>query len=195
MRKVTAIMWEAFWPLKGMKMQPTKKRAITKCVIACIATASCFNAVDALAEPYEPNTQTLSGVPTEHTISGPVSSALRQTQVVWTATNPTATTREVNLGYLMISTTGDGLVPAAYIIQPCGGSSDFEVNTTSGRMPSHVKIVQGRRDSPSTWITDLAEGSQPATRVDINLDTAPFAGVYTTCVSVTAVADDPVVPG
>lgn len=190
-------MWEAFWPLKGMKMQPTKKRTIAKCIITAIACAHpLISAIPAAAYTIGP--QTLFGPQVATRITGKVTTTLMIPVVEWTAYENETSTREISYGVLKIHADGAGAAPSAYLVGPCNGAPDFTVTVNDEEAGPHitVSLVDGLaiQGGPEKLIDANETGRHDAV-MNVNLTQAPMAGEYRTCVGVMAMADDGIVAG
>ncbi|ENT3637800.1 hypothetical protein ACFERN_000803 [Salmonella enterica] len=174
-------------------MQPTKKRAIAKCVITAAAIGiGCAAVSEATAYMLSP--RTMSGQQVDTSVAANVTSGLMTPTVDWIPANPTTTTRPVTLGTLKITATGVAGAPEAYLVGPCNGAGDYTL-TVNDVETGQDFVVTLNNDAPihasdrSTILDASADMNHSAT-VEVKVNKAPAAGMYRTCIGVTALADD-----
>ncbi|EEE7362578.1 hypothetical protein C8721_000181 [Salmonella enterica subsp. enterica serovar Berta] len=174
-------------------MQPTKKRAIAKCVITAAAIGlTCAAATEAGA--YEPTPKTLWGPQVNTSITTKVTNALMTPIVDWEPAEPEATAADVTLGSLKIHAAGTGIAPEAYVVAPCNGQNTYTVTINDEDAGEHFVVYMegGARvgsGSPE-YVLDASPASGHDANIRVKLNKAPMAGEYRTCVGVTAIADD-----
>lgn len=127
-------MWEAFWPLKGMKMQPTKKMSIRKLILAAVGSASFAIHPTADAAEYRLGPDTVAGTPVAATITATVANKLRPTNISFTEYPASVSPRATTLGKLYITAQGAGVAPAGYMIEPCTNAAGYELTINGTRI-------------------------------------------------------------
>lgn len=185
-------MWEAFWPLKGMKMQPTKKMSIGKLILAAVATACATMSATGDAREYHMSPEAVYGTTTTTNITTTVADSMKTIQVEYTP-NPSAATSSsaTILGRMTIDTLGKGAAPKGYLLSPCNDTVEYEV-TVNGREADWTKIEM--RDTEGTTIgprhgIEVSSGGL-TTPVDVVATNTREAGLYAACVRVTSVTGD-----
>lgn len=183
-------MWEAFWPLKGMTMQPTKKRALARVVLTALTIAIPTTASH--AADYELSPRTLGSALVEKELPFDVRSTLTTPVVEWTAVDPVTTVNAVRVGLLRITAEGTGVAPAAYLIDTCDDAPGLTAHLAiEPRVTMRLTIMNGAAEvRPHTMVN--AEASMKRTaNLSVNAESIPAPGHYTTCVRVTGLADEP----
>lgn len=121
-------MWEAFWPLKGMKMQPTKKMSIGKLILAAVATACATMSATGDAREYNISPDAKYGKSTDVDVTTNVSDSMKETLVEFTPNSGATTSRRATvLGRLMISGHGEGAEPEGYLLGPCEDTAEYNI--------------------------------------------------------------------
>lgn len=185
-------MWEAFWPLKGMKMQPTKKMSIGKLILAAVATACATMSATGDAREYNISPDAKYGKSTNVDVTATVADALKETQVEFTPNIGAATsTSETVIGRLTIGAHGEGAEPEGYMLGPCEDTEEYQV-TVNGREADWTKMEM--RDTEGTTIKPRyaveAYSGALTTPVDVVATNTREAGLYSVCVRVTSLAVD-----
>lgn len=170
-------------------MQPTKKKAIAKWVLTALTIAS--SATTCRAVPYEPSPLSLGSARVETALPFEVRSSLMTPTVMWDALIPQTSTKESLIGYITVNSTGPGIAPAAYLIEPCGGASDYHaIGEGKDGAAIGITIKAGEKIIAPHSIINADLTDKHAMTVKLVASQLIVPGMFATCLSVMGIADD-----
>lgn len=172
-------MWEAFWPLKGMKMQPTKKMSIGKLILAAVATAGAAMSATGDAREYTVSPDAVYGTPTATIITATVADSMQATEIEFTPRPGVGTSAGAeNVGRLTIGSHGAGAAPEGYVLAPCEDGAKYEI-AVDGRKADGAGLEM--RDTAGTTIEPrhaIQANTGGTTPVDV-MGTTPGSQAHT----------------